>query len=90
MAKGKAMTISINPDEIVGTEIVKSGDYRYASMGIKKGDNEYIRISYEWRGDGNVPEFVMGLMEFLKANKETIYENKEEKATEYTAIKERF
>jgi len=58
MAKNKGLNINIMPEEIVGSEIVKSGDYKYASVGIKRGDNEYMRISYEWKGDG-VPEFVM-------------------------------
>ena len=85
MAKNKMMSISIDPAEIVGSEIVKSGDFRYASVGIKKGDNEYMRISYEWKGEGNVPEFVMGLMEFMKSNEDKINKNDEE----FAALKER-
>ena len=51
MAKGKDLKIIINADEIVGSEVVRSGDYRYASMGVKRGNDEYMRISYEWKGD---------------------------------------
>ena len=88
MAKNKGLTINIDPEEIVGSEIVKSGDYKYASIGIKRGDNEYMRISYEWKGDG-VPEFVMGIMSWMQSNKKEIDKAKEEGAKEYTALKER-
>lgn len=88
MAKSKGLTINIAPEEIVGSEIVKSGDYKYASIGIKRGDDEYMRISYEWKGDG-VPEFVMGIMSWMQSNKEEIDKAKEEGAEEYAALKER-
>ena len=88
MAKNKDMVIKISPDEIVGSEIIKSGDYRYASVGVKKGDKEYMRISYEWQGD-TVPEFVMGIMHFMSSNKEEIDPLKEERAEEYKELKER-
>ncbi len=88
MAKNKGMTINILPEEIVGSEIVKSGDYRYASIGVKKGDKEYMRISYEWQGEG-VPEFVMAIMSWMSSNKEIIDPLKKERAEEYKALKER-
>jgi hypothetical protein len=88
MAKNKGLTINISPEEIVGSEIVKSGDYKYASVGIKRGDDEYMRISYEWKGDG-VPEFVMAIMSWMQSNKEEIDKSKEEGAEEYAALKER-
>lgn len=87
-AAKKGMSITISPEEIVGSEIMKSGDYKYARVGIKKGDSEYMTISYEWKGDG-VPEFVMGLMDWIKANKETIDANKEAATEEWVALKER-
>ena len=88
MAKNNGLTINISPEEIVGSEIVKSGDYKYASVGIKRGDNEYLRISYEWKGDG-VPEFVMGIMSWMQSNKEVVDKAKEGGAEEYAALKER-
>lgn len=90
MAKNKGLTINIDPEEITGSEIVKSGDYRYASVGIKKGDNEYMRISYEWKGS-DMPEFVLGLMQFMSSseNKEEIDRLKEERAEEHKTFKER-
>lgn len=88
MAKKNGLTINIMPEEIVGSEIVRSGDYKYASIGIKRGDSEYMRISYEWKSDG-VPEFVMGIMSWMQSNKEEIDESKEKGAEEYKALKER-
>jgi hypothetical protein len=88
MAKDKGMAINIMPEEIVGSEIVKSGDYRYASIGVKKGDNEYMRISYEWKGEG-VPEFVMAIMSWMQSNKEVIDDLKEKRTEEYASLKER-
>jgi len=88
MASKKNMTITIDPTEIMGSEIMKSGDYKYARVGIKKGDNEFMTISYEWKSEG-VPEFVMGLMDWMKANKEEIETTKTELASEWDALKER-
>jgi hypothetical protein len=88
MAKNKGLSINISPEEITGSEIVKSGDYRYASVGVKKADDEYMRISYEWKGDG-VPEFVMALLSWMQSNKEEIDKAKEVGAEEYAALKER-
>jgi hypothetical protein len=87
-AAKKGMTITIAPEEVVGSEIMKSGDYKYARVGVKRGDNEYMSISYEWKGEG-VPEFVMGIMDWMKANKEEIDAKKTESAEEWLALKER-
>lgn len=65
--KSKDLTINIAPDEIVGSEIYKSKDYRYASVGVKRGDSEYMRITYEWKGE-SVPDFVMSVMGWMQAN----------------------
>jgi len=87
-SKNKELTIKIMPDEISGSEVVRSGEYKYASVGIKKGDNEYMRISYEWKSEG-VPEFVMGIMSWMQSNKEEIDKFKEERSEEYASLKER-
>lgn len=84
--KGKDLTLSFTPEEVIGAEVMKSGEYRYASVGIKKGDNERCRISYEWSGD-TIPDFVMALMSWMTANEEEITENRNEE--EYAALKER-
>jgi len=80
----KPMKLEIMPSEIMGTEIIKSGDYRYARVGVRRGDNENLMISYEWKGS-DIPEFVMGLMDFMKSNKEEIKTNEEE----FASLKER-
>jgi hypothetical protein len=82
--KTKGLTITVLPEEIVGWEIMQSGSYKYASVGIKRSDDERMRISYEWKGD-NTPDFVMSLMSFMQANKI----NKIVDAEEYASIKER-
>ncbi|MFA5397401.1 MAG: hypothetical protein WC346_15435 [Methanogenium sp.] len=86
--KGKPMNISFSADQIIGADITRSGEYKYASVGIKLGDKEFIRISYEWAGEG-IPDFVMGLQGWMGANKEVIDATKEAAKEEYASIKER-
>lgn len=83
MANGN-ITLNVSPDSIIGSEVMKSGEYKYASVGIKVSDDEYIRISYEWKGDA-IPEFVMGIMSWIQSNKEQLEDHKEE----YASLKER-
>lgn len=82
--KPKGITINISTDEILGWEIMQSGDYKYASVRVKRGDDEYLRVSYEWKGS-DVPDFVLSLMSFMKANK--IEKNLE--SEEYVELKKR-
>lgn len=86
--KSKTLVVTIVLDEIIGADISRSRDYKYASVGVKINDNEYLRVSYEWKGD-TVPDFVMGLMGWMQSNKEEVDQKKEEHAEEYTALKER-
>jgi len=65
--KPKGMTINISAEEVLGWEIMQSGDYKYASVRVKRSDDEYLRVSYEWKGN-DVPDFVMSLMSFMTAN----------------------
>lgn len=83
MANGN-ISLNVSPDTIIGSEVMKSGEYKYASVGIKVSDDEYIRISYEWKGDA-IPEFVMGIMSWIQSNKDQLEEHKEE----YASLKER-
>lgn len=90
--KMKNLSIEIAPDEIVGSEINRSGKYRYASIGVKKGDNQYMRISYEWQGDDvAIPEFVMGIMGWISSSegKEMIKNSIKAHEQEYNDLKER-
>lgn len=86
--KAKDLIIKIMPDEIVGVDISRSRDYKYASVGVKVSDNEYLRVSYEWKGDG-IPDFVLALMQFISANKEEVDKQKGEHAEEYKELKKR-
>lgn len=85
-AASKPMKIEIMPEDIKGVEIMKSGDYRYARVGVKRGEDEYLNITYEWKGS-DIPEFVMRLMDFVKANAEEIEKAKDDE--EFAALKER-
>lgn len=86
--KDKMISLSFSPAEIMGADIAKSGEYKYASVGIKKGEKERMRISYEWSGEG-VPDFVMSLMGYMQANKEDLDKQFEENEEEYKELKER-
>jgi hypothetical protein len=67
MAK-KDFMIKVMPDEVVHTSISKTQDgYNAARMLVKRGDNEYMSINYEWEGD-SIPSFAMDLMGFMQAN----------------------
>jgi len=81
--KNKNLSITIVSDEIMhfGLSVSKDG-YKSARVIVKKGDKEYMSIGYEWEGEG-IPEFVMSLMGFVKANKEEVDTSVEEKASEY-------
>jgi predicted RNA-binding Zn-ribbon protein involved in translation (DUF1610 family) len=86
MAKMKDFMVSVKPDEVMYTSINTSKDgYNSARMVVKKGDSEYMSISYEWEGN-NIPGFAMDLMGFMKMNnKETsgIWEGREEEYASY-------
>ena len=86
--KVKDLIIKIMPDEVIGVDISKSRDYKYASVGVRVSDNEYLRVSYEWKGDG-IPDFVVGLMQFISANKKDVDKQKKENAKEYKELKDR-
>lgn len=68
MASKKDMTIKIDPDKVMYTNISKSKDgYNSARVVVKVSDKEYMSVSYEWEGDA-IPEFAMNLMHFMQAN----------------------
>lgn len=85
--KSKDFSVSVMADEVMYTSINTSKDgYNSARMVIKKGDNEYMSISYEWEGSG-IPGFAMDLMGFMKTNNvETsgVWEGKEELYEEFS------
>lgn len=88
MAAKKGLNITIQPDEVMhfGISVSKDG-YKSARVLVKRGDKEYMSIGYEWEGEG-IPDFVMSLMGFIKANKETVDQSVEEKAEEFASYQE--
>ncbi len=88
MAKAKKMSISIDPDQVMYTNISKSKDgYNSARVVVKVGDKEYMSVSYEWEGD-SIPDFAMNLMSFMQANSMDIG-TRDEYATEYANFSEK-
>ncbi len=87
MAKSKKITINIDGEDVMYTNISKYKDgYNSARIVVKKGDKEYMTVSYEWEGN-HIPDFVMSLMGFMQANNvETsgIWPEKEEVYIEYS------
>jgi len=85
--KAKDFNVSVMPDEVMYTNISTSKDgYNSARMVIKKGDKEYMSISYEWEG-GTIPSFAMDLMGFMKnSGQETsgVWEGQEEAYEEFS------
>lgn len=65
--KSKDITIKIDSDKVVGSEIMRSGSYKYASITAKPSDNQYIRVSFEWK-DNNVPDTVLDIMKLITAS----------------------
>ena len=60
--------VKVTPDEVVHTSISKTKNgYNSARVVVKRGDNEYMSINYEWEGEG-VPSFAMDLMGCMQAN----------------------
>lgn len=86
--KNKNLSVEFTPEEIMGIEVSKSGDYKYARAGIKKGENERISVYYEWMGAG-IPDFVMNLMGHMQANKEEMDTQIKNLEGEYKEFKER-
>ena len=92
MAKTKKFSVSVDSEEVMYTNISKYKDgYNSARIVVKKGDKEYMTISYEWEGD-YIPDFAMNLMSFMKANNvETsgVWPEKEEIYVEYSSREDR-
>ncbi len=52
--------------DIVKIDLYKGESYNYASVGVKKGKNQYIYINYEWQGDV-VPDFILDMANYFIA-----------------------
>ena len=87
--KEKKFNFSFNSEEVMYTSIRKSsGGYNYASVGIKRGDDQYINIEYEWKGT-DVPDFAMDMLGFMQASKNEIEKASKKMAEEYKAFASR-
>ena len=71
--KDSGFNIFIPTETIRGVELMKAGDYRYARLSANLSDDVYVSVSYEWKG--SIPDEVMSLMEFMKANKNDVKED---------------
>lgn len=61
----KKYALNFNSSEIMNVSVYKSKNgYNYASVGIKKGKDNYMNINYEWEGD-TTPDFVMDMVSYF-------------------------
>lgn len=62
----KTYTVSLDVDKVRSVNISRYSDgYNYANVSSKMSDDEYMSISYEWKGK-QIPEFAMNVMEIMK------------------------
>ena len=85
--KPSTFDLSVKAEDVMYTNISTSKNgYNSATMAIKKGENEYMSISYEWSGD-TIPGFAMDLMGFMKKQgmeKSGVWEGKEDAYIEFS------
>ena len=91
MAKN-SLSLVFDNSKILNVSITKGASgYNYASVSAKLDEDEYVNISYEWRGQ-MVPDYVMDLMLYLQSyNKEQAAldeETKKEVAAFISRVKE--
>ncbi len=74
----KKYTLNFNSDEILNVSVYKSANgYNYASIGVKKGKDQYMGVNYEW-SDDTTPDFVMDMISFFGEKEIASVEDKEE------------
>ena len=60
-------TVDIDVNKVKSVNISRYSDgYNYASVSSRITDDEYMSVSYEWRGK-EIPEFAMNVMEIIKS-----------------------
>ena len=88
----KKYTLNFTSGEILNVSVYKSKNgYNYASVGVKKGKDQYMGINYEWEGE-MTPDFVMDMISFFGMKEEGSVEDKEateKKVEEFNAFMER-
>jgi hypothetical protein len=88
MAKPKQFNFAFNSDEIGSVSIHKSKNgYNYADISIKRGNDQFIRLGYEWSGE-MLPDFAMDVVGYIQMEKASI-ENNEDLQKEIAAFKDR-
>jgi len=79
----KKFSFGFASGEVMYTSIRKSaGGYNYATVGVKRGKDEYINIDYEWEGD-KIPDFVMDMLSFMQTDKDELVKASKEFKEEY-------
>jgi hypothetical protein len=74
----KKYALSFNSDEIINVSVYKSTyGYNYATVGVKKGKDQYMNVNYEWEGD-MTPDFVMDMIGTFGMKEEASAELKQE------------
>jgi len=64
----KKYSVAFSSGEIVRVDVHKNKEgYNYASVGVKKGQDNYMNVGYEWRGD-KTPDFVMDVMAYFSSD----------------------
>lgn len=73
----KKYTLNFTDSEIMNVSVYKSKNgYNYADIGVKKGKDNFMRMSYEWEGD-TTPDFVMDMIGFFGMKEEASVEDKQ-------------
>lgn len=64
-AKSKGLSFTILPEDVVYTNISKSGDYSSARVTTKLGNKVYMSVSVEWADDEKTPDIVMDMVDVI-------------------------
>ena len=82
----KKFNFSFSSGEVMYTSIRKSaGGYNYVTVGLKRGDDQFVNIDYEWKGK-DLPDFAIDMLGYMQANKKEVAEATEKLAEEYKAF----
>ncbi len=74
----KKYALNFNSDEIINVSVYKSTyGYNYATVGVKKGKDQFMNVNYEWEGD-MTPDFVMDMIGTFGMKEEASVELKQE------------
>ncbi len=84
----KKYSLNFTSGEILNVSVYKSANgYNYASVGVKKGKDQYMGVNYEW-SDEATPDFVMDMISFFGEKEVASVEDKEEFEEFLTRLKD--